>query len=65
MFVWQKRADNLVHILIQIMRQNRRRHSKFQPSSRISRKKGVRSVRLRLISAADSATVGTGLRRIR
>jgi hypothetical protein len=27
MFVWQKRADNPVHILIQIMRQNRRRHS--------------------------------------
>jgi hypothetical protein len=27
MFVWQKRADNPVHILIQIMRQNCRRHS--------------------------------------
>jgi len=27
MFVWQKRADNPVHILIQVLRQNRRRHS--------------------------------------
>ncbi len=32
----------------------------FQPSSKLSRKKGVRSVRLRLILAAKPAAVGTG-----
>ena len=34
----------------------------FQPSEQISRRNGVWNARLRLISAADSATVGTGLR---
>ena len=34
----------------------------FQPSEQTSRRNGVRNARLRLISATDSATVGTGLR---
>jgi hypothetical protein len=59
LLVWQRRTSRQVHVLYNPAAQLLRA---FHSSSEISRKKGVRSVRLRLIFAADSATERTGLK---